>query len=82
MGFSLPPMNKVLFAGVGFIAPPMVEGFLSRFVPAEIQSNTIGKYAVKLASVLGISWAIRKFVGVEQGNMAGIGGGVLQRKRR
>jgi hypothetical protein len=76
MGIELPPLNKVLFAGVGFVVPPMIEGVIAGFVPAEIASNTIGKYAVRVAAVLALAFGVRKFVGREEGNMAAIGGGV------
>lgn len=69
-------MNKVLFAGVGFMATPMIEGALSNFIPAEIQASTVGKYAVRIGVVLALAFGIRRFVGREEGNMAAIGGGV------
>ena len=76
LGIELPPLNKVLFAGVGFVAPPMIEGFLAGFIPAEITSSTIGKYAVRVASVLALAFGVRRFIGREEGNMVAIGGGV------
>jgi len=76
LGLELPPLNKVLFAGVGFVVPPMLEGVITGFVPASISSSTIGKYAVRVAAVLGLAFGIRKFIGREEGNMAAIGGGV------
>lgn len=76
LGISLPPLNKVLFAGVGFVAPPMLEGLLSQFIPAELQSSVVGKYAIRIASVLGLTYLVRRFVGKSEGDMALIGGGV------
>lgn len=75
-GISLPPMEKVLFAGIGFVAPPMVEGLVAGFIPASIQSSTIGKYAVRIGVVAAIGYAIGRFLGREKGNMALIGGGI------
>lgn len=75
LGISLPPLQSVLFAGVGFIAPPIVEGFLSGFIPASLQSSTIGKYALRIGSVLALSFAAKQFVGAEQAKMVAIGGG-------
>jgi hypothetical protein len=75
-GIELPPIQKVVFAGVGFIAPPMIEGFVSPFIPAGIQSNTFGKYAVRIGIVAALGYAIGRFLGREKGNMALIGGGV------
>lgn len=77
MGFGLPPLNKVLFAGVGFIAPPIVEGFLTGFLPASLTENKFGKIAVRILSVIGLTFAVRRFVGREEGNMVAIGGGVF-----
>jgi hypothetical protein len=76
LGVSIPPLNKVIFAGVGFIAPPMVEGFLSQFLPATLTGNVLGRYATRILSVIGLSWATRQFVGREEGNMVAIGGSV------
>lgn len=76
MGIALPPINSVIFAGVGFIAPPMVEGFLTRFLPASITTNTAGKYAIRIASVVGLSFLVKQFVGAAEAKMTAIGGGV------
>lgn len=75
LGISLPPLQSVIFAGVGFIAPPVVEGFLSQWLPAEIQTSTIGKYAIKIGSVLGLSFLVKQVMGAEQAKMVAIGGG-------
>lgn len=75
LGISLPPLQSVIFAGVGFIAPPVVEGFLSQWLPAEIQTSTIGKYAIKIGSVLALSFGVKQLLGNEQAKMVAIGGG-------
>lgn len=72
---ALPPLKQVLFAGVGFAGTPVVEGFVNQFVPASISANTFGKYAVKIASMVGLAWAVKKVVGQEEGRMVAIGGG-------
>jgi hypothetical protein len=76
-GLSIPPINKVVFAGVGFIAPPIVEGFLSGFLPESIRTSTVGKIGLRIASVIGLTMLVRRFVGREEGNMVAIGGGVF-----
>lgn len=76
MGFQVPPMNQVIFAGVGFIAPPMVEGFLSQMLPVDLQTNMLGKYAIRIGAVLGLTWAVRQFVGSTESRMTMIGGSV------
>lgn len=75
MGFGLPPLQSVLYAGVGFVGVPMLEGTLSSFLPLSITANTIGKYAVRIASVLGLTWLGKMVVGRSAATMIGIGGG-------
>lgn len=75
LGINLPPLNQVLYAGAGFIAPPMVEGFINRFLPTEIKSNTFGRYGVKVASVLGLTFLAKQVLGVNEAKMVAVGGG-------
>jgi hypothetical protein len=77
MGISIPPMNQVIFAGVGFIAPPLVEGFLSSFLPASLTTSTIGKYATRIASVIGLSYLVKQIAGPAEARMVAIGGSVF-----
>jgi hypothetical protein len=78
MGFSLPPLKSVLFAGVGFAGPSMVSGFLSSTFPTIMSQTTsmgvAGKYLVKIGSVLGLAWLTRRFVGSNEANMVMVGG--------
>lgn len=76
MGVTLPPMTTVIFAGAGFIAPPMIEGFLSRFVPYSLQGSAIGRYGLRIVSVLGLTYGVRRFVGVKESNAVLTGGSV------
>lgn len=76
LGVTLPPLNTILFGGIGFAAPAMVEGFASRFLPAEITASTLGKYALRIASVVGLGWAARQFVGTRESNSVLIGGSI------
>lgn len=79
MGFELPPINKVLFAGAGFLAAPMVEGLIFDYLPASVSSiatSSLGKYALRIGTILALSFGVRKFIGREEGNMVAIGGGV------
>ena len=78
-GFRIPPINQILFAGVGFIAPPMVEGFIAGYLPASMQpspDNKVATYAIRIASVVGLTLAVGKFVGREEARMVAIGGSV------
>lgn len=74
LGIDLPPLKMVLFAGAGFIAPPMVEGFINKFLPIEITSNKIGRYATKIASVLALTWLTKKVIGSNEARMVAVGG--------
>lgn len=78
LGFSLPPLKSVLFAGVGFAGPSMVSGFLSSTFPSIMSQTTsmgvAGKYLVKIGSVLGLAWLTRRFVGSNEANMVMVGG--------
>ncbi len=69
-------LKDVGFAGIGFLAPPMVEGFAKSFLPTALTDNKIGKYAVKIGIVAGLSYAASKFVSREAGKYIGIGGAV------
>ena len=75
LGVELPPLNQVLYAGAGFIATPMVEGFINKYLPVEVTSNTIGRYAVKIASVIGLSFLTKKAIGISEARMVAVGGG-------
>lgn len=75
LGVELPPLNQVLYAGAGFIATPMVEGYVNKWLPVEITSNVLGRYAVKIASVIGLSFLAKKAIGVSEARMVAIGGG-------
>jgi hypothetical protein len=75
LGVELPPMQAVLWAGVGFVAPSSVETWLNANVTGSLATTTVGKYAVRIASVLGVSWIVKSIMGPSEGRMAGIGGG-------
>ncbi len=74
LGVEMPPLNQILYAGAGFIATPMVEGYINRWLPVEITSNTLGRYAVKIASVIGLSFLAKKAIGVSEARMVAVGG--------
>lgn len=74
-GLSLPPLQSVLYAGVGFVAVPVTEGFLNQFLPLSITSTTLGKYAIRIGSVIGLTWLSKMVLGKQAALMVGIGGG-------
>lgn len=73
---GLPPIKQVIYGGVGFLAPPLVEGFLARYAPAELLTSTAGKYAVRVGSVAALVFGAKKIVGGEAAKMVAIGGGI------
>lgn len=75
LGFNLPPLQSVIYVGAGFIGVPMVEGFLTRFLPVSITGTTLGKYATRIGAVLGLSFLAKMVVGRSEARMVGIGGG-------
>lgn len=74
-GFTLPPLQQVLYAGAGFVAVPVTEGFVNQFLPVSITSTTLGKYAVRIGSVIGLTWLGKMALGKQAATMIGIGGG-------
>jgi hypothetical protein len=75
-GFSLPPLQSVAFGALGYVGTPMVEGFLSSVLPVSITGTTIGKYATRIASVLGLTWITKMTLGGGRAMMVSIGGGM------
>lgn len=75
LGITLPPLQAVIYAGVGFVGVPMVEGFLSRMLPTTLTASPIGKYATRIGAVLGLSFVAKMVLGSSESKMVAIGGG-------
>ena len=76
LGLTFPPVEAVAFGALGYLATPMVEGFINGVLPVSITTTTIGKYATRIASVLGLTW-LAKMAGLRgRAAMIGIGGGM------
>lgn len=73
---GLPTLQTVLFTGVGFVGTPIVEGFATRFIPATITSTTIGKYAVRIAAVIGVTFLVKTLIGSAEAKPVAVGGGL------
>ncbi len=71
MGLSV---TELLYAGGGFVAPPLIEGALSTVLPDALKTSQIGKYVTKGAIVAGLSMLGNKFLGREAGKYLAIGG--------
>lgn len=76
LGMQIPSLQTIAFVSVGFVGTPILEGFLASFIPTSFSTSTIGKYVVRIGSMLGLSWAARAGFGRERGNAVAIGGGV------
>ena len=74
MGFTLPPLDAVLFTGAGMVIPPMMTSFLMSYLPTDWKSSKAAYYGVKAASVLIPSMLVRRFVSQRAGNFMLIGG--------
>ncbi len=66
--------TDIAYAGLGFVAPPAINGFISGMLPAALTGNPLGRYAVKGGIVFGLSWAGSKFISREAGKYIAIGG--------
>lgn len=72
--FSAPMLKTIGLTAGGFVAVPFIEGFVAKFIPASMQGK-LTSYAVKIASVIGLSMLVGKFMGKEAGQKVAIGGG-------
>jgi len=68
-------LQSVLFVGAGFVAVPAFETFLNTWLPTSITSTTLGKYAVRIGLVLGITALGRALMGKDRAKLVAIGGG-------
>lgn len=73
-GLDMPTLKAVGFTVLGVGGTPFVEGLVGQVLPASITTNKIGSYAVKIASVLGLSWGVRQVAGKQAGTQVAIGG--------
>ena len=74
LGFSLPPMDAILFTGAGIVIPPMMTSYIMGMLPVDWRSSKAAYYGVKVASVLIPSMLVRRFVSRRAGNLMLIGG--------
>jgi hypothetical protein len=74
LGMDTHTLKSTAYVVGGVVGTPFLEGFVNQFVPASITSNAIGKYAIKIASALGLSFIAGKLLGKETGKLVAIGG--------
>ncbi len=70
----MPPLDAVLFTGVGFIVPPVVTNILMGYLPLDWKTSKAAYYGVKAASVVLPSMLVRQFVSRRAGNLMLLGG--------
>src|SRR5262245_42979379 len=63
-GISLPPLQSVIYAGVGFVGVPLAEGFLSRMLPISLTGSTVGKYATRIGALRVLSFLSKLCIGL------------------
>jgi hypothetical protein len=77
LGMAFPSMKQIGFGVVGFAGPSFVSGFLTSTFPTVMQSlpgGTLGKYIVKGASIFGLQWLTRRFIGRAEAYAVTFGG--------
>lgn len=77
MGFTLPPTMDLVMVGSGLILTPMVANYVfNSFVAGTSMGTSKWAYlATEAASAAAIGFAVKKFVGSQQGNMILLGAG-------
>ena len=74
LGVTMPPLMEIAWVGGGFIATPMVEGFVNKFLPVEFATSTLGRYAIKVGSVIGLTFLVKQVAGIEKARRIALGG--------
>jgi hypothetical protein len=80
-GFELPPIEAVLFTGIGLIAPNQIALKIMSYLPDSVTKKADGTtsqpvaWGVKIATALLLPLAVRKFVSQKAGNYMLIGSG-------
>jgi hypothetical protein len=73
-GGLMPGIEPIAGAFAGLAVPPIVNYFVSGYIPASIAANPIGRYAIKAAEVALPSWLIRRYVNRNVGTIMMIAG--------
>lgn len=73
-GFTLPPLDAILFTGAGIVIPPVMASYLMTYLPASLKTSKAAYYGVKAAAVLIPSMLVRRFVSRRAGNLMLVGG--------
>lgn len=74
LGVALPPMHMIAYGAGGFIAPPMIEGWANQFLPASLTGSVLGRYAVKIGAVLGLTYLVKTLLSAKEAFPVALGG--------
>jgi hypothetical protein len=74
LGVTLPPISMIAWGAGGFVGTPMVESYLNRFLPAEVTTSVLGRYAVKIGTVLGLTYLVKHVLGQKEAFPVALGG--------
>lgn len=84
----IPALQPVLYSGAGYVGAHALEYFLTvpgtnpdgtvsqPLIPTTITGSSIGKYAVRIGCVIGVTYLAKLALGADKAKMVGIGGGV------
>lgn len=74
LGVALPPINMIAWGAGGFIGTPMAESYINRFLPVEVTSSVLGRYAVKIGTVLGLTYLVKHVLSAKEAFPVALGG--------
>lgn len=73
-GMDKGTLKSAAFVAGGVVGTPFVSGFVNGFLPTSITSNQFGRYAINIASALGLSFVGGKILGKEAAKLIAVGG--------
>lgn len=73
-GFSVPPLDAVLWTGAGLIVPPILTPMVMAALPSTWRTTPV-QWVVRVASVIVPPMIVGQFVGRREGNLMLIGSG-------
>jgi hypothetical protein len=76
LGVKFPALQSIAYGTVGFLGPPIIEGYIGPMLPAGITTNQGGRYVVKIGSVVGLAWLTDAMAGRQAALKVAMGGGI------
>ena len=74
LGLNTPTLKTAGYTVIGVAGTPFLEGFIRPVIPATWLTNPLARYAVKIASAIGVGFLVKQIFGVEAGKAALVGG--------